>query len=138
LNWHEPDIFVNEAQIGAWENSFCGCYFCADVADDFVMRLGAHWVQTHGKSFILLEGLKLLSQLDWLTRLRDALLPESLAYGCGSVPRARLVHRLYAIFGSLAQYGINPHCKGSVHDTENIPLTEYFGIFRVRDSELAP
>jgi len=28
------------------------------VADDFVMRLGAHWVQTYGKSFILLVGNK--------------------------------------------------------------------------------
>jgi hypothetical protein len=26
--------------------------------DDFVMRLGGHWVQTHGKSFILLVGNK--------------------------------------------------------------------------------
>ena len=37
---------------------FCGCYFCADVADDFVMSLGGHWVQAHGESFILLVGNK--------------------------------------------------------------------------------
>ena len=41
------------------ENSFCGCYFCADVADDFVMSFGAHWVQTHRQRFILLVGNKI-------------------------------------------------------------------------------
>jgi hypothetical protein len=29
-----------------------------EVTDDFAMRLGGHWVQTHGKSFILLAGNK--------------------------------------------------------------------------------
>ena len=30
--------------------------FCADMADDFVTSFGAHRVQTHGQSFILLVG----------------------------------------------------------------------------------
>jgi len=29
------------------------------MADNFVMCLGAHWVQTHGQSFILLFGNKI-------------------------------------------------------------------------------
>jgi hypothetical protein len=53
------------------------------VAEDFVMSLGAHRVQAHGESFILLAGNKLNSRLLDFLNFRVLLSSEFREFGLG-------------------------------------------------------
>jgi hypothetical protein len=47
---------VNEPQVSARKNNFCGCWFFAEVTDDLVMNFGSERMQAHGQGFVWLVG----------------------------------------------------------------------------------
>ena len=54
---------MNDAEIGSWKSSFCGCrkdgLALRRCGGRLLMSLGGHWVQAHGESVILLVANKI-------------------------------------------------------------------------------